>query len=76
MKVREIRAEWKRVDEVAETVGVPPIDLEMLKLGARMEIATQLAELNERLEHRDDRGAPLGPTRIPKRQMRKKLRPR
>ena len=56
MKAQEIRAEWKRVAEAAETVGVPPNNIELLKLGALMETAAQLAELNERLEHRNDRG--------------------
>ena len=54
MKAQEIRAEWKRVAEAAETVGVPPNDIELLKLGALMETAAQLAELNDRLEHRND----------------------
>ena len=56
MTAEEIRTEWKRVAAAAETVGVPPTNIELLKLGALMETATQLADLNQRLEHRDDRG--------------------
>ena len=36
MKADEIRAEWKRVEEAAETVDIPPNNIELMEEGPEL----------------------------------------